>query len=200
MPVQVCDKVDMQTLRAANDVKSVVEPLGDVTPATSMEPLGDAAPCASMLVQACDEVNMQTLRAANVVQVLAPKKPSLPLCKPRWADCFENENENDTDDVWKTVPVEITPFELPRPPDPHEVALLRSLPEGLAPDSWKTAPLEIAPFELPRPPASLKIRKLLRQPKPKYSQELRKIASLQIVTSQLPRPPEPHSMKVFHSL
>jgi hypothetical protein len=59
------------------------------------------------------------------------------------------------------------------------------------PVSWKAAPLEIVPFELPRPPASLKNRKLLRPPKPKYSEELRMIASLQIVTSQLPRPPEP---------
>jgi hypothetical protein len=156
-------------------VKSVVEPLGVVTPSTSIESLGAAALGASLPVQVCDKVDTQTPRAANDAQMLAPSMPSLSRYKPRWADCFENENENDKDDVWKTVPVEIAPFELPRPPDPHEVALLRSLPEELVPDSWKTAPLEIAPFELPRPPASSKNRKLFRPPKPKYSEELRQI-------------------------
>ncbi len=95
---------------------------------------------------------MQTPRAAKDVHVLAPSMPSLLRDKPRCADCFENENENDKDDVWKTVPVEIAPFELPRPPEiqevePREVALLRQLP--FLPDNVRPSvrPPETMPFE-----------------------------------------------------
>ncbi len=48
---------------------------------------------------------------------------------------------------WETAPSEIASFELPRPPEPSEVALLRKRPFVVM-----TTLVEIASFELPRPP------------------------------------------------
>ena len=125
----------VQERKAARDlvvksvVKSVVEPLGVVTPSTSIESLGAAAPGAALPVQVCDKVDTQTSRAANGAQMLAPSMPSLSRYKPRWAHCFESENENDNDDVWTTpAHPNIEKFELPRPPEPSENEPVKNTP------------------------------------------------------------------------
>jgi hypothetical protein len=88
-------------------------------------------------------------------------------------------------DTCKTAPLEIALFETPRPPEPHEVALLRSLLVELVPDTWKTAPCEITSLELPRPP---------EHQEPVKIAGVSKIAPLKIATFRLLRPPEraPH--------